>query len=99
MPDDYEGKVVCTLVKKPQLPETKQAILYIHGKGSIEVCKILFQAFAEERILVRQYRASVLAEVHSIKVITVGIHAVTQLFLKKIVIVAMYIQDCLFGLR
>ena len=70
-----------------------------NGKGSIEVCKILFQAFAEERILVRQYRASVLAEVHSIKVITVGIHAVTQLFLKKIVIVAMYIQDCLFGLR
>ena len=69
------------------------------GKSSIEVCKILFQAFAEERILVRQYRASVLAEVHSIKVITVGIHAVTQLFLKKIVIVAMYIQDCLFGLR
>ena len=31
MPDDYEGKVVCTLVKKPQLPDTKQAILYIHG--------------------------------------------------------------------
>ena len=28
MPDDYEGKVVCTLVKKPQLPEAKQAILY-----------------------------------------------------------------------
>lgn len=31
MPDDYEGKVVCTLVKKPQLPEVKQAVLYIHG--------------------------------------------------------------------
>ena len=31
MPDDYEGKVVCTLVKKPQLPDTKQAVLYIHG--------------------------------------------------------------------
>ncbi|RHJ90292.1 alpha/beta hydrolase [Bacteroides sp. AM07-16] len=31
MPDDYEGKVVCTLVKKPQLPDVKQAILYIHG--------------------------------------------------------------------
>lgn len=31
MPDDYEGEVICTLVKKPQLPETKQAILYIHG--------------------------------------------------------------------
>lgn len=31
MPDDYEGKVVCTLVKKPQLPESRQAILYIHG--------------------------------------------------------------------
>lgn len=31
MPDDYEGKVVCTLVKKPQLPDVKQAVLYIHG--------------------------------------------------------------------
>ncbi len=31
MPDDYEGKVVCTLVKKPQLPDTRQAVLYIHG--------------------------------------------------------------------
>lgn len=31
MPDDYEGEVVCTLVKKPQLPDVKQAILYIHG--------------------------------------------------------------------
>lgn len=31
MPDDYEGKVVCTLVKRPQLPDTTQAILYIHG--------------------------------------------------------------------
>ena len=30
-PDDYEGKVVCTLVKKPQLPNTKKAIFYIHG--------------------------------------------------------------------
>jgi len=31
MPDDYEGKVVCTLIKKPALPEVKQAFLYIHG--------------------------------------------------------------------
>lgn len=31
MPDDYEGKVVCTLVRKPLLPDTKQAVLYIHG--------------------------------------------------------------------
>lgn len=31
MPDDYEGKVVCTLVRKPLLPDTKQAMLYIHG--------------------------------------------------------------------
>lgn len=31
MPDDYEGKVICTLIKKPQLPNVKQAILYIHG--------------------------------------------------------------------
>lgn len=31
MPDDYEGEVVCTLVKKPQLDSVKQAVLYIHG--------------------------------------------------------------------
>lgn len=31
MPDDYEGEVVCTLVKKPELPGVKQAVLYIHG--------------------------------------------------------------------
>lgn len=31
MPDDYEGKVVCTLVKKPQLDSVRQAVLYIHG--------------------------------------------------------------------
>lgn len=31
MPDDYEGEVVCTLVKKPQLADSKKAILYIHG--------------------------------------------------------------------
>lgn len=31
MPDDYEGEVVCTLVKKPPLPGSQRAILYIHG--------------------------------------------------------------------
>lgn len=31
MPADYEGEVVCTLVKKPPLPEAKQAVLYLHG--------------------------------------------------------------------
>lgn len=31
MPDDYEGKVVCTLVKKTSLPKAEQAVLYIHG--------------------------------------------------------------------
>ncbi len=31
MPDDYEGEVVCTLVKKPELKDTHKAILYIHG--------------------------------------------------------------------
>lgn len=31
MPDDYDGKVICTLIKKPALPDVKQAILYIHG--------------------------------------------------------------------
>lgn len=31
MPDDYEGKVVCTLVRKPLLEGVRQAVLYIHG--------------------------------------------------------------------
>lgn len=31
MPDDYEGKVVCTLVRKPLMPDVRQAVLYIHG--------------------------------------------------------------------
>ncbi len=31
MPDDYEGNVVCTLIKKPALENVKQAILYVHG--------------------------------------------------------------------
>lgn len=30
-PDDYEGKVVCTVVKKPNLPNVKQAVIYLHG--------------------------------------------------------------------
>lgn len=31
MPDDYEGKVVCTLVKKKAEAPLKQAVLYLHG--------------------------------------------------------------------
>lgn len=31
MPDDYEGKVVCTIVKKSAEEKTDKAILYIHG--------------------------------------------------------------------
>lgn len=31
MPNDYSGKVICTLVKKPQLANIRQAVLYIHG--------------------------------------------------------------------
>lgn len=31
MPDDYEGEVVCTLVRKPLRKDTKQAVLYVHG--------------------------------------------------------------------
>lgn len=31
MPDDYEGKVVCTLIKSPCDTTTNKAILYIHG--------------------------------------------------------------------
>lgn len=31
MPDDYEGEVVSTLVRKPLIPGARQAVLYIHG--------------------------------------------------------------------
>jgi len=31
MADDYEGKVTCTLVRKRLMPDTPQAVLYIHG--------------------------------------------------------------------
>ena len=29
--NDYEGEVVTTLVRKPPLPETDRALLYVHG--------------------------------------------------------------------
>ncbi len=31
MPDDYEGKVVCTLIKRQNPKPTGRAILYVHG--------------------------------------------------------------------
>lgn len=31
MPDDYEGKVVCTIIKKSATEKTSNAILYVHG--------------------------------------------------------------------
>ena len=30
-PDDYSGKVVCTVIKKETMPEVKKAIIYVHG--------------------------------------------------------------------
>ena len=30
-PDDYDGKVVCTVIKKPTMPNVKKAIVYVHG--------------------------------------------------------------------
>ncbi len=30
-PDDYEGKVVATLVRKKAAQSTQKAVLYIHG--------------------------------------------------------------------
>ena len=31
MPDDYEGKVVCTLIKRESTEESQKAVLYVHG--------------------------------------------------------------------
>ena len=30
-PDDYEGRVICTVVKKPNLSNVHRAIVYVHG--------------------------------------------------------------------
>lgn len=30
-PDDYEGKVTCTVIRKPGPPKSRKAVLYIHG--------------------------------------------------------------------
>lgn len=30
-PDDYSGKVVCTIIKKESLPGVKKAVVYVHG--------------------------------------------------------------------
>ena len=70
-----------------------------NGQSRINICKILFQAFAEERILTRQDRAAVFAEVHGVEIVAMCVHAVAQLLLKEIIIVAMYIKYSLFGVR
>ena len=70
-----------------------------NGQGRVKVSKIFRQAFAEKRILVRQDRTSVLAEIRGIKIVSVSIHAVAQLLLEEVVVISVYIQDSLFGFR
>jgi len=60
MPDDYEGKVVCTLVKKPQLDSVKQAVLYIHGYNDY-----FFQKQLGDSINAHGYNFYALAEIRT----------------------------------
>lgn len=49
-PDDYEGKVVCTLVKKSCETETDKAVLYVHGFNDY-----FFQVEMAERFIKHGY--------------------------------------------
>ena len=53
----------------------------------IDVGEIFRKAFAEKRILVRQDRAPVFPQIHRVKVVTMRIHAVSQLLLEEIVVI------------
>lgn len=46
-PNDYEGKVVCTLVKQISSPESKKAILYVHGYNDYFFQKEMAQKFTK----------------------------------------------------
>ena len=62
----------------------------------IDIREILRKAFAEKWILVGEDGTPVFSQVHRIEVVTVCIHAITQLLLKKVIVVTMNIQDRLF---
>ncbi len=51
MPDDYEGKVVCTLVKELNNLKTTKAVLYVHGYNDY-----FFQTEMAERFTQAGYR-------------------------------------------
>lgn len=50
MPDDYEGKTVCTLVRKAQPQAGRKAILYIHGYNDY-----FFQAQLGDSVIAHGY--------------------------------------------
>ena len=62
----------------------------------IDICEILREAFAEKRILVGEDGTPVFSQVHRIEVVTICIHAIAQLLLKKVIVVTMNIQNRLF---
>ena len=45
MPGDYEGEVICTLIKSPCLESTDKAVLYIHGFNDYFFQKDLAEKF------------------------------------------------------
>ena len=54
MPDDYEGKTVCTLVRKAQPQAGRKAILYIHGYNDY-----FFQAQLGDSVIAHGYNARI----------------------------------------
>ena len=70
MPDDYDGKVVCTLIRQLNQPSCKQGILYIHGYNDYFFQKALGDSINTYgsnfyAIDLRKYGRSILREEHT----------------------------------
>lgn len=70
MPRDYDGDVICTLIRKTNQPATRQAVLYIHGYNDYFFQKNLgdsINSFGYNfyAIDLRKYGRSILREKHT----------------------------------
>ncbi len=64
-PDDYEGKVICTIVKKQNSNKSNKAVLYVHGFSDYFFQKELAENFIKQgynfyAIDIRKYGRSIL---------------------------------------
>ena len=71
MPDDYEGKVIITIVRKEAALPTTKAILYVHGFNDYFFQKSLAEHFNDAgfnfyAVDLRKYGRSMLFQVHNL---------------------------------